>query len=254
MNNFHKFLVISVLIHLLLLLFLKFPKEAPLLFPQSPKILWMDLKKHPYEVVDLLPPAEESRPKDSKFVGMYDMSAEEETVAAHSSRGDDSRKNRSPVRRGDSRGTDAVGSVSDDGMGPTAGRTPTQDFDLPEDFYPDFRRGSHTYLNVLRFPDVQYFVRLKRVFKMTWNPEPPLRIAAFNTRINRGTVEVVLGVSVDRKGNLAEAFVYRSSGIGQYDEEALRTIRASSPFSVPPAKLLEGDGLLRMSWTFTVYL
>lgn len=250
MNNFHKFLAISVLIHLLLLLFLKIPKEDPLLFPQSPKILWMDLKKHPYEVVDVLPPLEESRPKDSKFVGMYDMTAEEETVAIAQGRSEKQKQKGSAEKPREK-------PRPQDGFGMTLPERKSSDaFNeaLPEDFYPDFRRGSHTYLNVLRFPDVQYFVRLKRVFKMTWNPEPPLRIAAFNTRINRGTVEAVLGVSVDRKGNLAEAFVYRSSGIGRYDEEALRTIRASSPFSVPPAKLLEGDGLLRMSWTFTVYL
>jgi TonB family protein len=67
-------------------------------------------------------------------------------------------------------------------------------------------------------------------------------------------VDVVLGVSVDRAGALAETFVFKSSGIPTYDEEALRTVRASAPFSSPPEKFLENDGVLRMSWTFTVYL
>ena len=138
-------------------------------------------------------------------------------------------------------------------MGPKVGRT-SQYESFAEDFYPDFKKGTHTYLNILRFPEVQYFVVLKRIFKTTWNPLSPLRELAFNNQISRGNLEVVLGVSVDGKGNLTEAFVFRSSGIPKYDAEALRTIRASSPFSSPPNKFLAKDGLLRMSWTFTVYL
>jgi len=72
--------------------------------------------------------------------------------------------------------------------------------------------------------------------------------------VTRGSVDVVLGVSVNKGGELAELFVFRSSGIPAYDEEALRTVRASSPFASPPDKFLAKDGLLRMSWTFSVYL
>lgn len=244
MNNvFQKFLILSLILHLLLLFFLKMPQPEAELFPKPPKLLWIDLKKKAYEIVDVLPPAEESRPKDSKFVGMYDMTAQEETVAVAQGRSEQQKQKGSAEK---------IPSKDQDGFGMKGADAFSEA--LPEDFYPNFQRGNHTYLNVLRFPDVQYFVRLKRVFKTTWNPESPLRKAAFTSKISRGTIEVVLGVSVDPKGNLAEAFIFRSSGIAPYDEEALRTIRASSPFSVPPAKLLERDGLLRMSWTFTVYL
>ena len=67
-------------------------------------------------------------------------------------------------------------------------------------------------------------------------------------------VDVVLGVSVDGTGNLRELFVFRSSSISSYDREAMRTVRSSSPFSTPPDKFMDDDGLLRMSWTFTVYM
>jgi TonB family protein len=61
-------------------------------------------------------------------------------------------------------------------------------------------------------------------------------------------------VSVDGKGELAELFILRSSGLPAYDDEALRTVRSSAPFSSPPEKFLKDNGVLRMSWTFVIYI
>jgi TonB family protein len=107
---------------------------------------------------------------------------------------------------------------------------------------------------VLRYPEVEYFVRLKRIFKMTWDPVTALRRDIQGNSVAQGAVSVVLAVSVNKEGSLDELFVLRSSGMGNYDQEALRTVRASSPFAAPPTKFLEKDGLLRMSWTFVVYM
>lgn len=73
-------------------------------------------------------------------------------------------------------------------------------------------------------------------------------------QLSKGQVTVKLGVVVDRSGNLANVFMVNSSGLELYDREAMRTIRESSPFSVPPADLLDQTAQLRMLWTFTVYL
>lgn len=123
---------------------------------------------------------------------------------------------------------------------------------LPEDYYPNYNYGAHTYLNVLKYPDVEYFVRLKRAFKQTWSPMSAVQqYMASGGRQN--TIAVVLALSVDPSGNMSELFVLRGSGSAGYDQEALRTVRANAPFSAPPEKLLK-DGLLRMSWTFIVYM
>lgn len=124
---------------------------------------------------------------------------------------------------------------------------------VPEDYFPDYKHGGHTYVNVLKRPGVDYFVGLKRAFKMAWDPGPALREHYAANEVNTGTVKVVLGVSVDKGGNLDELFVLKGSGLSRYDQEALRTVRASAPFSGPPSNLLV-DGTLRMSWTFVVYL
>ncbi len=124
---------------------------------------------------------------------------------------------------------------------------------LSEDYYPNYSHGAHTYVNVLRHPDVEYFVRLKRAFKQTWNPFPAAQQYLAGDGARQNSIAVVLAVSVDPGGNMSELFVLKSSGSGYYDDEALRTVRANAPFSSPPARLLK-ENLLRMSWTFIVYM
>lgn len=256
MNLFYKYLGLSVLIHLLILLLLWWvrPLQEPWQEEQSPIFVTLVNNEHK-ELADIEPPADQRRPDKSRFLGIYNSSVQKEQVARMIGRSDDRKKVESP-------GRPSVPSSElyqlDEKLFEKSDRQQQAQKEalgepLPEDFYPDFQRGSHTYLNVLRFPEAECFVRLKRIFKLAWNPEAALRSAMVSNQIARGNVEVVLGVSIDRKGNLAEAFVYKSSGLPTFDEEALRTVRASAPFAKPPGKLLAGDDLLRMSWTFTVY-
>lgn len=122
------------------------------------------------------------------------------------------------------------------------------------DFLPGVKIGDKTYLDALAFPDVQYFTRLKRAFRMRFNPVPPLRAHLSGNRLVVGKVNVTMAVSVSSSGQITELFVVKSSGIPGYDDEALRTIRQSSPFSAPPQKIMDKDGMLRMTWNFITYL
>jgi TonB family protein len=262
------FIMLSLLLHAMAFFTLYFTMKAPKFEEKAVEVfpIIMDEQgKVPARIADIDKPAVEKKPAKPKFLGMYDSEAPEETVASGRAKtsggkkGDGGDKERVPKKAiekpkatkdklyafdkaifdgGKKKGRDA-----EDGKGEPSG-----------DYFPDFRRGTKTYLNVLRYPDVDYFVRLKRAFRMTFDPEPSLRGYFSQNQISRGSVEVVLGVAVNRSGDLAELFVFRSSGIPAYDEEALRTVRASSPFSEPPQKFVEEDGVLRMSWTFTVYL
>lgn len=129
------------------------------------------------------------------------------------------------------------------------------DFDsFAHDFFPDVKIGGKTYLNTAAFPDVQYFTQLKRIFRMRFNPSPPLRRHFAGNRVVVGQVGVAMAVTVSPDGRLKELFVVKSSGIPGYDEEALRTIRESAPFSAPPQKVMDKDGVLRMHWNFITYL
>lgn len=122
-----------------------------------------------------------------------------------------------------------------------------------EDFQPSYKVGSRTFVNTLATPGVGYFVELKRRFRTAFNPIPILR-PIYSQIAGRGKVSVILGVSVDPLGRLAEIVMIRSSGVAAYDQEARRTISQSAPFSAPASSLLDATGRLNMAWTFTVYL
>lgn len=262
------FILISLLVHILIIILIpmmvtvpRFEEKVVEIFPVTE-----DFGKAPFRIADIDEPEVQKRPKKPKFIGMYDSSVSEETVAD----GRVGTGSRGEGKRGDGlkRGSKQKKAVAERGKkklfafdknifeekSKNAMEEGSEGGSPSGDFFPDFRRGNRTYLNVERYPGVDYFVRLKRAFRITFNPEPSLRDYFSSNRVSRGSVDVVIGVSVSRAGELAEIFVFRSSGIPSYDEEALRTIRASAPFSKPPEKFTDDDGLLRMSWTFTVYL
>lgn len=143
-------------------------------------------------------------------------------------------------------------SLKNAGSGLSMGRATSPDM-FAHDYYPDYKIGGKTYLNVMKLQDVSYFVRMKRILKMRWNPVPPVERYMMSNRITMGKIECVMALGLDASGNINELFVIRSSGVPGYDQEAMQTIRDSSPFSSPPDQYLK-DGQLRMSWTFTVYL
>jgi len=122
-----------------------------------------------------------------------------------------------------------------------------------EDFQPAYKVGNRTFVNTLATPGVGYFVELKRRFRTAFNPIPILR-PIYPQIAGKGKVSVILGVSVDARGRLAEIIMIRSSGVTAYDQEARRTISQSAPFSAPASSLLDTTGRLNMAWTFTVYL
>lgn len=261
------YLLVSIVLHALVFVFLlprafTVPEFAEKTIEIIPVEEVPELKQ--YRIADIEKPEVEKKPDEAKFLGMYDSMVGEETVAvtrrpakrrggpkSKPSSRSRPKKARKPASRDKLFAFDQ--SLFEKKQSPSEQRSSASGGAL-DDFYPDFKRGVNTYLNVLRHPDVKYFVRLKRAFKIAFNPGPSLRDHFSHNRVTRGSVDVVLGVSVDRLGNLSELFIFRGSGIPTYDREAIRTVRASSPFSSPPEKFVDGDGLLRMSWTFTVYM
>lgn len=269
-TSFVPYLVASIVVHILLMSLLSSGVKIPQVKEETVEIFPVIEKNGAYEIADIARPAVEKKPKKAKYLGMYDSSVEKETVAVTRQGKGGEKKSQTGREAGKPRSREAkifdnakrdslysfdkklfASKGPDIEAGDGGGRAGAE---YMEDFYPDYRLGQHTYLNVLRYPDVDYFVRMKRQFKMTFNPAPSLRQYFSMNRVAQGSVEVALAVSVDRSGNLSELFVLKSSGVSTYDHEAMRTVRASSPFARPPDKFLADDGLLRMSWTFTVYL
>ena len=263
---FFRALAISLLIHLLLVVSASLIPALDFNFEASPIEVFLEEPQGGWRVADIPEPAVQEKPKKSQFLGMYSQKVKDESVTdtklaagkepldkARGRQGAGSNPPSPPLKKG-GKGEFAMKSPIEKGTEVSTGTPLDSGAAMPEDFYPDFKHGEHTYINVLRYPDIEYFVRLKRIFKMTWDPVPAIRRDMAETSVSRGGVSVVLAVSVDKSGDLSELFVLRSSGLTNYDDEAVRTVRASSPFSAPPEKFLKDDDVVRMSWTFVIYL
>lgn len=122
-----------------------------------------------------------------------------------------------------------------------------------QEFLPDYTIGGKTYFNALKMQEVSYFVKMKRILKLRWNPIPPVRNYLMNEKSKVSSIQCVVGVSLDENGKILNMFLIKTSAVGGYDREVLQTFKDSSPFSKPPEKYLK-NGELNMHWTFTVYL
>lgn len=239
--------VASLLLHFLVLFILsvvmtQIDKSLP-----EPAPVWVELKKmdSPRQIADIPKPKREEKPDKADAVSMYDQKVKDEIVKQGMEQQSASVKP-SPLKpEPDSRKL-----VKMPGLPEARKEMPATL--VPDDFLPDYKWGNRTYINTLAQPNMAYFVELKRKYRLTWNPAPILRGHA--NEISRGKISVVLGVSVNSRGELADLVVIRSSGYYDYDQEGKRTIRSSSPYSAPAANLLGADHLLHMAWTFVVYL
>ncbi|MBI2083875.1 MAG: TonB C-terminal domain-containing protein [Deltaproteobacteria bacterium] len=251
-------ILFSLLLHLLLLYFFTHPLTLSKVASEELEVF---LEKK--QIADISPPEKEKRPEKARFLGLYDSQVEEEQVAstpytAPSGRRivTDSEGRDLPKKDQEGEGAQYAAKTPDTGVMEQEGEEDLGTV-LPEDFFPNIRVGERTYLNVLRYPKIGYFVRIKKIFKLTWDPRPALSQYFFANQIVSANVQATVCFQIDRKGNLRRAFVCRSSGLPLYDEEAIRVVRDSAPFETPPRELLKmdgnNDGVLDISWGFIVY-
>lgn len=118
-----------------------------------------------------------------------------------------------------------------------------------------FKIRENTYVNVLHSPDNKYYVELKKKFKTQWNPSRALKHEK-RKLANRSSnkISTVVGLGINSKGELIESFIIKSSDIPGFDAEVVRAVREASPFTRLPQKLRGKDNILRIAWTFIVYL
>ncbi len=245
-------LLLSLLVHLLLLYLFNlkpFPKEI------AQEDLEVTLQGK--QIADIAPPEREERPERARFYGLYDSRAFEEQVAPS--------PYLPPAQRRIIAGSDGRDRPTDEegiGRRPEGGAESREEGEdlysvLPEEFFPDLKMGDRTYLSVQRNDRLQYFVRMKKIYKMTWDPIAAIRRSMVFQQIFVAELTAAVAFSIDREGNLKRAFLARSSGIPEYDQEAIRVVTASAPYEVPPDFLLAMDGrpgdTLDLVYYFIVY-
>lgn len=94
-----------------------------------------------------------------------------------------------------------------------------------------------------------YFNQIKRSIATQWQPTDAIKRTT--ERLPRESfTELFLVIGKD--GRLETAEVTRSSGVPSLDAEALRAVRAASPFAAPPTGVLDADDKLRLPFSFKV--
>ncbi len=115
----------------------------------------------------------------------------------------------------------------------------------------DVPEGEETWLNTKSFKYATFYNRVKREVAKRWRPanaqarfDPTHAIHGYQNRYT------VVFITLDDKGNLQDAEVSRSSGVGFLDEEALSAVLKAAPFPNPPPGIVESDGKIKFPFGF----
>jgi hypothetical protein len=119
-----------------------------------------------------------------------------------------------------------------------------------EAFLRKLRRGDELKVNAQLFDYGQYINRMRDKLSQRWNARSVISPEMWSQRV----VQVSVAVILDKAGEIVELRNLATSRFKAYDEEALRTLRESGPFPNPPKSLIQEDGLVYMTWNFTLNL
>lgn len=113
--------------------------------------------------------------------------------------------------------------------------------------------GEGTFLNTREWKYASFFNRVKRNVSLTWDPmremrrrDPTGQIYAFKDRYT------LLTVVLDDRGQLADVWVERSSGVDFLDREAIAAFERAQPFPNPPRGLVDERGEIRFQFGFYI--
>jgi TonB family protein len=148
-----------------------------------------------------------------------------------------SAKSEEPSPIGTANGTERSGGDATEGGG------------APNDDLSNLPAGDGTFLNTREWRYASFFNRVKQAVSARWDPNGRLR--SRNRDVGSGDRMTLVHVSLRPDGSLAEAYVAKSSGVDELDQEAIRSFEKAQPFANPPAALVE-NGRIRFSFGFTV--
>jgi TonB family protein len=119
------------------------------------------------------------------------------------------------------------------------------------DYLRDVAEGDKTLLNRKKSRYWSFFDRIKVDIAKQWSP-----VTEYRKRDPNGNVYGVkdrystVRVTLNGNGSVRSLVVARDSGLEFFDAEAIRSIRAASPFHNPPEGLKDQDGLVHFTFGF----
>jgi len=242
---------ISLVIHFSLLFFLS--KEFVWLSDSQTDEKWVEVELAPMSqlpVLDVPQPATKDVPDKAKFASDKNIKVDEESsgrqqadesLTTHRPRAPSKPKTETfslsqadILKEGFERQT-----LSDEQRGAPS-----------EAFLRKLKRGDELKVNAQLFDYGQYINRMRDKLAQRWNARSVITPQMWSQRV----VQVSVAVILDKAGEIVELRNLATSRFKAYDDEALRTLRDSGPFPNPPKSLVQEDGLVYMTWNFTLNL
>ncbi|MFV8753747.1 energy transducer TonB family protein [Nannocystaceae bacterium ST9] len=117
----------------------------------------------------------------------------------------------------------------------------------------DIDEGETNVLKTKRNLYASFFNRLRDRVAEHWEPEDANKAADPNQRIYGTTARTtVLWVQLDDQGKVVKIVVKQACGADHLDEEAIRALKAASPFPNPPEGLADSSGYIEFDFGFTL--
>lgn len=117
--------------------------------------------------------------------------------------------------------------------------------------------GKRTLLSTREIKYHSFYSRMSDMIRRHWLPTVRSRLDRYwrmGKTIRKDELNTVVKVLMDSQGKVAKIARVASSGVEEVDLAAHDAIQRASPFPNPPDGLVEGDGLVRVEWTFTLTL
>ena len=269
-----RYLLLSVVFHLLLLLCILFyklvsPTITTAVITDSQKEFLVELdevlpsKNQVVETTKITPTKEVS--KDS-FLSEQNQLVQEQTKAQNTTTFKESQKAQSmsqpssKVKPSDSSESglsmQALGKKYD--FSPLGNRGPEQIAIKAgtSDYLETVKPGSETLLNTREFAYFSFYQRVRRQLEQFWEPGLRERIKKIYDRGRQIASErdhsTRLLVVMDDKGIIKRVQVKNTSGVLDLDDAAIEAFNKAGPFPNPPRGMVESDGYVRVEWEFVL--
>lgn len=255
------FIVLSCLIHLLFVQFLKFPrgvkeKSKPLIVE---RILPDEMKK---QVVDDTGKTEETPPKETARLSKHNRSVKEETKSPIAGKTQNRAKisltkpTPKEIKRNIAPPPKKSLSIADLTRRPMTQSQPSSEpRSMTDDYLPDVKSGLDTSLNTREFKYYSYFERIKDRLRMFWEPELKERVQKLYHRgveLPDSDVITKLAIMLNKNGEISKISIIKNSGFIELDEAAIKAFERASPFPNPPSGMVEKDGVVHLTWSFVL--
>ncbi len=242
---------VSLVIHFALLLFLS--KDFVWLSDSVSDEQWVEVELTPASqlpVLDVPQPETKEVPEKAKFASDKNIKVQEESSGREQSQ--ESLTTRRPMAPSKPK-TESFTLSQSDILKEGFERQTLSDEQRgapSEAFLRKLRRGDELKVNAQLFDYGQYINRMRDKLSQRWNARSVITPEMWSQRV----VQVSVAVILDKAGEIVELRNLATSRFKAYDEEALRTLRESGPFPNPPKSLVQEDGLVYMTWNFTLNL